>query len=302
MAKSTSRPIKRSEPGRAGTSRAAQKPNQKNIVWLASYPKSGNTWTRIFLANYLFNRAEPMPINQIHRLGIGDSIAKTYRMVANGPIDTRDMRAMLALRPKVLRGITGNGADVNFVKTHNIRDIALGTELIPAPFTRSAVYILRNPLDLLLSYARHYGLEHAQAAEAMARDDHLAHGDAETVPQYLGHWSRHVKSWTGRAPFPVLVLRYEDLQTDPETQFARLLEHIGVPLDPERLTRAVGFSSFGEVARQETETGFVEKSPSAERFFHGGKAGGWQTDLAPEIADRVMRDHGAVMRAHGYLT
>lgn len=276
--------------------------NRKNIVWLASYPKSGNTWTRIFLANYLFNRPEPMPINQIHRLGIGDSIAKTYRMVAGGPIDTRDMHAMLALRPKVLNGITGNGADVNFVKTHNIRDVALGVELVPVPLTRSAVYILRNPLDVIPSYARHYGLSIEETAHAMERDEHIAHGDDNTVPQYLGNWSRHVRSWTVRAPFPVLVLRYEDLQADPKAGFARLLEHIGVPVEAERLARAVRFSSFDEVSRQESESGFVEKSPTAERFFHGGRAGGWREVLPPEIVERVTRVHGPTMRKHGYLT
>lgn len=281
--------------------KAPTRVNRKNIVWLASYPKSGNTWTRIFLANYLLNRQEPMPINQVHRLGIGDSIAKTYRMVAGGPIDTRDLRGMLALRPKVLNGITGNGADVNFVKTHNIRDIAMGVELVPTPLTKAAVYILRNPLDVIPSYARHYGLTHEQTAEAMERDDHLAHGDAETVPQYLGNWSRHVKSWTGRTPFPVLALRYEDLKADPETSFSRLLEHIGVPVDAERLSRAIRFSSFEEVSRQETETGFVEKSPTAERFFHGGRSGGWRETLTPEIIERVTKAHGSTMRAHGYL-
>ena len=54
---------------------------KKSIVWLASYPKSGNTWTRIFLANYLYNSQKPVPINQVHRFAMGDSITKTYHMV-----------------------------------------------------------------------------------------------------------------------------------------------------------------------------------------------------------------------------
>ncbi|GMG85365.1 sulfotransferase domain-containing protein [Paralimibaculum aggregatum] len=281
--------------------RPRAKPAAKNIVWLASYPKSGNTWTRIFLANYLFDRKEPMPINQVHRLGMGDSIAKAYAMVAGAPVNTADHKAMLGLRPRVLRGIAGNGADVNFVKTHNIRDFAMGTELIPVPLTRSAVYILRNPLDVVLSYARHYDKTPAEAVAAIARDDNTTAGDATSVPQYLGNWSRHVKSWTERAPFPVLVLRYEDLQDDPETGFSRLLEHLGFTPDPERLARAIRFSAFDEVARQETDKGFIEKSPTAERFFSRGTAGQWQSDLDPELVEAVRKVHGPVMRAHGYL-
>jgi len=273
----------------------------KNLLWLASYPKSGNTWTRIFLANYLLNRTEPMPINQVHRIGMGDSVAKAYAMVAGGPINTADHRAMLALRPRVLRGIAHNGADMNFVKTHNIRDTAMGVELIPPPLTRAAVYILRNPLDLVLSYARHYGLSLTEAAEAIGRTDNTTAGDRDSVPQYLGNWSHHVKSWTKGAPFPVLVLRYEDLKTDPEGGFAKLLEHIGMPVEPERLDRSIRFSSFDEVARQEAETGFVEKAPTAGRFFHSGESGQWKQALDPPVAERIRDVHAPMMKRHGYL-
>lgn len=274
---------------------------RKSIVWLASYPKSGNTWTRIFLANYLLNRQTPMPINEVHRLGMGDAIAKAYRMVARGPLDTTDPAATLALRAAVLRGIVANNADVNLVKTHNIRSIALGTELIPPPLTRSAVYILRNPLDLVLSYHRHYGGTLAETAERIGRGDNVVVGDANNVPQFLGSWSEHVRSWTAKAGFPVLVLRYEDLQTDPEAQFTRLVEHLGMPLEPARLARAIEFSSFDELSRQESSTPFIEKSPTAERFFHAGRSGQWDGALAPELVERIRRDHRKTMKAHGYL-
>ena len=274
---------------------------KKNIVWLASYPKSGNTWTRIFLANYLFKRETPMPINEVHRLGMGDSIAKTYRMVAGRPIDSTDPQAMARLRPAVLRAIAANGADVNLVKTHNIRGFAFGTELIPPNLTRAAVYILRNPLDLVLSYSRHYGDSLEETVERIARTDNSVAGDSESVPQFLGSWSEHVKSWTKPARFPVLVLRYEDLHAAPEESFTKLLEHLGVPVEAERLARAIRFSSFDEVSRQETEHSFIEKSAVAERFFTSGRTGQWHDLLSPQLVDRIRRDHRKVMKQYGYL-
>jgi hypothetical protein len=275
--------------------------SRKSIVWLASYPKSGNTWTRIFLANYLLNRQTPMPINEVHRVGMGDAIARTYRMVARGPLDTADPAATLALRGRVLDAIVANGADVNLVKTHNMRDVAMGTELIPAPLTRAAVYIIRNPLDLVLSYARHYGGTLEETVERIARPDNAVAGDHNSVPQFLGSWSGHVRSWTKGARFPVLVLRYEDLHERPEETFARLVEHLGMPVDEERLARAIRFSSFEEVSRQESKASFVEKSPISERFFSVGRAGQWEEALPPDLAERIRRDHGAVMKQHGYL-
>lgn len=274
---------------------------RKSVVWLASYPKSGNTWTRVFLANYLFGRTEPMPINQVHRLGMGDSIEKAYRMVARGPLDPADFRQTLALRSRVLGAIVGNGAEINFVKTHNGRTRAFGVELVPAELTRSAIYILRNPLDMVLSYARHYALTPAAAAAAIGREDNAIAASSGTVTQFLGSWSAHVRSWARCRDFPVLVLRYEDIEAGPEAAFARILKHIGASADPERIARAAAFSSFGELRRQEDSGGFIERSPSSERFFHSGRSGGWRDTLAADIVAKIRADHAAVMREYGYL-
>ena len=118
----------------------------KNIVWLASYPKSGNTWTRIFLANYIFAKNEPLPINQVHRVGIGDSVTKSYRMVAKGAFDPADHQQSLALRGKVLRAITANDADMNFVKTEWDHE---------SPMFQVVIYFGKDPGPALGSTANH---------------------------------------------------------------------------------------------------------------------------------------------------
>lgn len=273
----------------------------KSIVWLASYPKSGNTWTRVFLANYLFDCKTPLSINQVHRLGVGDAVVRAYQMVAGGPFDPSDHRQALALRPRVLRGIVGNDADVNFVKTHNAREKAFGVELIPRELTRSAIYVVRHPLDVAVSYARHYGMTPEAAVDALSRKDNTVVGDRHSVPQYLGRWSTHVDSWTRLRDFPVVTVRYEDLTADPHAEFRRVLEHLGFPVDEERLDRAVRFSSFDELSAQEAKIGFVEKSPQAERFFHSGKAGSWREKIDPARAEAFIGENRRVMKRHGYL-
>jgi hypothetical protein len=273
----------------------------KNIVWLASYPKSGNTWARIFLANYLLGASEPVPINQVHRIGIGDSVAGAYKAVAGGRYDPLDTIGHLRLREKVLRAIAGNGSDMNFVKTHNAKDHAFGFELIAPRYSRSAVYIIRDPLDVVVSYARHYGQTPAQAAKSLSRPDNTTSADATSVKQYLGDWSDHVTGWTSTSDFPVHVMRYEDMKADPQAAFATLLGFLGIPVDSERLERAIRFSSFDEMQRQESVTPFIERSANLERFFHTGKAGQWMTALAPEDVAFLRERHGRVMTKHGYL-
>lgn len=273
----------------------------KSIVWLASYPKSGNTWTRIFLANYLVNGDKPVPINQVHRFGMGDSVAKMYHMVAGQKIDLQDYRLTLQLRDKVLAGIVANKADVNIVKTHNIKSEVFGVTLIPDKYTRSVVYVVRNPLDMLVSFARHYGLTHEEATKAISRSEHSNAPEDNTVTQFLGSWSEHVQSWTVPAPYPVYVMRYEDMLEAPEICFSKLLEHIGLSVEEKRLKKAIRFSSFDELSKQEQKSGFVESSPKNDRFFARGKSGQWETELDSKIVERVRRDHRKIMKKYGYI-
>ena len=273
----------------------------RRIVWLASYPKSGNTWTRIFLANYLVNGDKPVPINQAHRFAMGDSVVKTYAMVAGRPIDPRNVDHILSLRDQVLRGIVSNGADVNFVKTHNMPGSIKGKFMIPKDLTRSAVYIVRNPMDVLLSYARHFGRTHEQAATSLANPSNWIAPTHHTVGQFLGRWDAHVEGWTKPAEYPQLILRYEDLLTDAEAQFAKLLDHIGIPVDEARLKKAVKFSSFKELSGQESVAGFEEKSSHTKAFFSKGQSDQWKDELAPELIEKVRAEHGKVMEKFGYL-
>lgn len=298
MAQKT-RPGLRTDAAAAGKS--AGPAAAKTIVWLASYPKSGNTWTRVFLANYLLTPDSPVPINQIRRFAIADSSAELYGKLAPTGFNPADPVAHLRLRDRVLRAIAGNGADMNFVKSHNINGTVFGTELIVRRFTRAAVYIVRNPLDVAISYARHFGMTPARACQSISRPGNTTAGGAANVKQFLGSWAEHVLSWTRTADFPVHVMRYEDMKADPHGCFRSLLGQLGIPVDHERLDRAVSFSSFEELQRQETADGFVEASKNAERFFHSGTTGQWQGVLTEDDIATVRGANEAAMRTYGYL-
>ncbi len=274
---------------------------QKSILWLASYPKSGNTWLRIFLANYLFNLDRPVPINEVHRIGMGDSVANAYRKVAKGEFDVHDVRQTLRLRNAVLQAVVNNGAEVNFLKTHNKRGAINEVELIPRKFTRGAIYVMRDPRDMVFSYARHFGYDVDGASQAICAPMNGAVPDKSVVTQWFGSWSDHVRSWTRGKGFPLLTLRYEDMQSNPTLAFGRVLKFIGMPVDAARLEKAIRFSSFDEVRKQESEKGFIEKSAVAERFFHSGTSGQWRNDLPPALADRIVVANGETMREFGYI-
>lgn len=273
---------------------------KKSIVWLASYPKSGNTWLRSFLANYLVNAASPVPINEVHKFGLGDNITQMYRRVATGPVDLNDVEASVRLRPRVLAAIVANNADVNLVKTHNINRDIYGVQLIPAEVTRSAIYVMRNPLDMVLSYAKHTGQTIEKAAQDICHPHNGTAPYEKNVATFLGSWSDHVKSWTQPLPYPVLVLRYEDMLANPAEAFGKVVEHFGMTVDQERLERAIRHCSFDELRKQEEKSGFIEKSEHSDRFFSKGQAGHWRTELDPELARTIRQSNKRMMKQYGY--
>ena len=275
---------------------------KKNILWLASFPKSGNTWLRLFLANYLFDRAEPVPLEQASRIAPSDALARPYAQHAFGRLDAEDHEAVLKLRPRVLEAMTANGADVNFVKTHHRNDAAFGFPLIPPDATRGALYVLRHPFDVAVSYAHHFACGLDMAVESLCSEDTVTRSpDGTIVAQYLGSWTTHLQTWRREKRFPVHVMRYEDMKADPERTFGGALRFVGAPLDPKRLAKAVDFSSFERTRAQEEAGGFGEKPAHAERFFRSGRSGEGAETLSDDHKAKIVRAHGAAMKRHGYL-
>ena len=273
---------------------------KQSIVWLASYPKSGNTWVRLFLANYIINKPDPLPINMIHKFGTGDTIAAMYHAAAGHPVNVSDIALTMRLRDRVLRGIVRNNADINLVKTHNRRVVAFGCSLIPEQYTRSAIYVVRNPLDMVLSYARHYGIDNQSAVEQICHSDNANAPTDNTVVEFLGSWSDHVASWTSNSPYPVLVLRYEDLLEQPDTEFAKVVEHFGMTVELDRLKRAIDHASFDQLKQQEQQHGFVEASDKGAQFFSKGRAGQWRDELDPALVKHVRQANKKMMKQYGY--
>ena len=269
----------------------------KSLLWLASYPKSGNTWVRLFLLNYLVDRPDPVPIDQASRLGQSDAAFAAYRAVSGDPgLSPSDHAAILRLRPAVLERRASSGADVEFVKTHCHNVPAGSTRLIPHHLTRGAVYILRNPFDVLPSYADHYAISHDEAAAHMTSPKNAVLGGGGMTAQYLGAWDGHVKSWTRERRFPVCTVRYEDLHEDPQTHFSKILDFLGAPVDPARRDRAIAASTFSELRRQEDAGGFAEKSEGGTRFFRAGKTGGWREALDDMQVARLHRSFEPTLR------
>jgi hypothetical protein len=273
----------------------------RRIIWIASYPKSGNTWMRAFLANYVLDRREPLPINELGAFSLSDTRPRFYQQAAGKPIAEISETDSVKLRDQAQELIAQARPHDHFVKTHNQNGIYQGVTLISRAVTKGAICIARNPLDLVTSYAGHFDLSVDEAIDAMGNPGNSTIDTEHRIFTLLGRWSDHVASWRDCRDFPIILVRYEDLLARPRDAFQQIVTTLGLPFDQARLNRAIDFSSFEELSEQERRSGFSERPPHSERFFREGKAGAWRDYLTGVQIDRLSTDHGDVMKSLGYL-
>ena len=252
----------------------------QRIVWLASFPKSGNTWTRSFLAQYFMAPGEAPDINNLRRFTTADVRQDFFDKAAGKPFVAADFEDWLQMRQKALRLIALSKPGHHFVKTHCRIDRVGSVALIPPEVTAAAVYIIRNPFDLALSYGRHLGLSVEEVTANMAFEGAMNVTPSQ-IFEVIGRWDGHVESWTGAPGLPLHVMRYEDMAADPERAFRGLLGFLRAPVKDGKLRRAIRATSFEALRRQEEAKGFVERPPGMARFFAKGRAGAWREDMTP---------------------
>ncbi len=270
------------------------------ILWLASYPKSGNTWVRIFLENLFRDGPTPVSINELNVVGFGDAHIPLYERIGGRPVAQMDDAAIHALREPLQRHLATR-PDTSIVKTHNMLGTFEARPLIHLEHTMGAIYIARNVFDVTVSLARHYNLTVADAVEAISSPAMRTPTTGAAVFQILGRWCDHYRSWTGVPGFQPLVLRYEDMKAKPLKAFQKVTRFLKLPAPADRIAKAVRFSSFDEVARQERAGGFRERVRDDQVFFHSGRVGGWRQQLTADQVARLIEVHGDVLRELGYL-
>ncbi|MCC3303989.1 sulfotransferase domain-containing protein [Sneathiella sp. HT1-7] len=271
------------------------------IIWLASYPKSGNTWTRTFIHNLLLNPKEPTDINSMHHFTLGDGGKKFYEQASGKPFEELTRREIAALIPKVHEIFTKSHPDSVFVKTHSALANFLGVPLITMEHTAGAIYIIRNPLDVVISLASHYNLSLDQAIHMLNNPKAKSAEIESNIEQFYGSWSNHVNSWMPFNPQYKHVMRYEDMLDKPLEVFGGLANFLGLRPPKERLLRAIEFSSFDAVRKQEDMKGFTENPDTNENFFRVGKSGQWKSILSRKQVNKVVKCHHQTMNQFGYL-
>jgi len=277
------------------------------LYWIASYPKSGNTWMRAALTS-LRSGGRAIDINRLDGDLIASSRVQFDRYTGVEASDLTDAE-ILSLRPAVFRGLARAQREPLLCKAHEAYVEAGDEPLFPTDATLGAVYIVRDPRDVAVSLAHHRQWPLARAVDFLCQPDvDLAASRGRLnrqLRQPLGSWSQHIRSWImpegAAGAFPVRVVRYEAMHEGLQLILAELAQALGWPVNEAQLANAVAASRFDRLQSQEAMTGFSERPATMPAFFRKGVVGGWREALSSAQVAQITASHAELMAHFGYV-
>jgi aryl sulfotransferase len=289
-------------------------------VWLASYPKSGNTWLRTLIGCLSLKDGETFDINHtLERAGIASAREPfdNVTLIDSGLLTQDEIDRLrprvyeewaLRLEEKARDELSGTPT-VRFAKVHDAYTLtSLGEPLLGgARGAEGAIVIVRDPRDVAPSLANHRRSTIDEAIDFM--NDMCAAFSRRTdrqnsqFRQFLLSWSGHVASWLDQHDIPVHLIRYEDLKCDTAGTMAAAMRFAGLSVASRDVARAVRLAAFDNLQAQEREHGFAEwqdRGGQGRLFFRRGETGAWRDELTAEQVARIESAHGSIMTRLGY--
>ena len=278
----------------------------QQTYWLASYPKSGNTWFRIFLANPLYPEQAPVVINSMPlstpiasaRNGVEQLLGSSSAFLSRDEAEPLRVAADRQLAAEWKRQLLVR-------KSHDAYSrLADGTPLMGASPGYSALYILRHPWDVAVSAANHWNCSIEEAARRLAskREDTRKSNSnpGHQFPQRLLSWQEHAISWL-RAPLKLQLLRYEEMQQAPLESFRKAVCFLGLDHTDEAIEKALDACAFERLQTQERQQRFRETPMQTARFFRGGRIGDGMSMLSKESLELLEQANDQVEAVIGEL-
>ena len=256
------------------------------IIWISSYPKSGNTYIRSFLAAYYYSNNGKFQFDDLLKMeqfpNLKYSKFKTKSMEETSKNWIYNQKSFF------------DKEKLNFVKTHNTLVEYKGNKFTTKNETLAAIYIVRDPRNLITSFVNHYSLTYEQAINFMIDEnssliEKTADGDHSSFT-YINTWSNHYKSWKNNKEFKTLFIKYEDLENKKEETFLTIINFLNnvnnnsEKIDDKKFKNSIKSTNFVNLKNKEKNEGFYESVVSKKtgkkiNFFNLGFNNRWEKIL-----------------------
>ena len=264
------------------------------IIWIASYPKSGNTYLRSFLASYYYSKDGNFEFDQLLKIHQFPNFK-----FSNLTSETREEASKNWM---FNQNAFFEKDKLNLVKTHNCLYPYKGNNFTSRNETLGAIYIVRDPRNLITSIKHHYSMDYKKAIEFMLDDNssllEKSHDSDYSNFTYLNSWSKHYRSWEKSSEFKTLFIKYEDLEKNKIEIFKKIIffineiSEINKGIDEKKLFNSIKTTNFTNLKNKELNEGFEEsvysnKSGKKINFFNLGFNNRWQKILPTDIKNQT---------------
>ena len=276
------------------------------ILWLASYPKSGNTLLRSILATYFFSEDGIFNFNHLYKIGQFPSLIH----FENLGIDTSDSDQIYTNIIKAQELINNSSKQLKFFKTHSALVKINNNNFTDLKNTLGAIYVIRDPRNVVTSFAHHYQIDSDEATKCLLNEKFWNYKNEKVPKTFLSSWKQNYNSWK-QLNDKTFFIKYEDLIKNKKTVLIRVFkffESLGakIELDMVKLNKVIKSTEFENMKDMETKETFresiVDKETGKKRpFFNLGPKNDWKKILSNENREKIEKAFKEEMLELGYL-
>jgi len=282
------------------------------IIWLASYPKSGNTWVRSIISSLLYSEDGNFNFNLIEKIDQFPE-KKYFKDLIKDFNDFHEIfRNWIIAQDKI-----NLDRKIKIFKTHQGKYTINNNNFTNSDNTLATIYIVRDPRSLIKSISNHYTLSMDEAFDFLINPRLMGDGKSfeekkDGIYNILGRWDEHYRSWTDNKK-NFLLIKYEDLIKDAEIELKRIIRflqnYLNFQVDNNKIRNILKSTSFENLKKMESAGDFKEYENKAEykkngkkfNFFHLGPQNIWKENLKHEIALKIEKNFYKTMKELEYL-
>ena len=285
------------------------------IIWLASYPKSGNTWLRFYIISLLMGKQTNLNLNHLRAI-MNYPHSTQFEDLVSDLFDFNEIaKNWITSQNKI-----NSNKNLRFFKTHNMLGKFRGNLFTNSENTLGSIYIVRDPRNVVTSVKNHYSLSNYEEATKFIFNENqvLSLSDRQKdlylkskkfpLTQFVGSWKTHYLSWKNMKKNYLLV-RYEDLVESPKNEFTKIADFVGnllkLKFTEDQIDNAISLSSFDKLEKMEKDNGFTEstidKDGKRNKFFFLGPKNDWKKILNNKTTSLIEKEFESEMKELKYL-